>query len=136
MTTVDAPGARTPWWFWLVAAISLLWNGFGAFDYTMSHVAPDSYMTAAQKALLATYPGWMHGVWAVGVWGSALGAVLLLLRSKWAFHAFAVSILGALGSFAYSAARGLDPIFPAVICAICAGFIWFARTMTKRGVLR
>ena len=91
---------------------------------------------AAQRTILAGYPTWMHAVWAVGVWGSALGAVLLLLRSKWAFHAFAVSLLGALGNLAYSAMNGQDPIFPAVIVVICAVFIWYAQTMTKRGVLR
>jgi hypothetical protein len=137
MTTADAAVAAKPaWWFWVVAAVSLFWNGYGAVDYTMSHVTPGTWMTEAQRTLLATYPSWMHGVWAVGVWGSALGAVLLLARSKWAFHAFAVSILGALGSLGYSASRGLDVIFPAVICAICAGFIGFAWAMTKRGVLR
>jgi hypothetical protein len=138
MTTADttAPAGKAPWWFWLVAAVSLCWNGFGAFDYTMAHIQPDTYMTEAQRTYLATYPSWMHAVWAVGVWGSALGAVLLFLRSKWAFHAFAVSLLGALGNFGYSATHGQDPIFPAVICAVCAVFIWFAWTMTKRGVLR
>lgn len=134
-TETDAPRS-TPWWFWVVAVLSLVWNGYGATDYTMSHLQPDTWMTEAQRALLATYPSWMHGVWAVGVWGSALGAVLIILRSKWAFHAFAVSILGALGNLGYSATHGQDAIFPAVIAAICAGFIWFAQTMTKRGVLR
>jgi hypothetical protein len=134
-TETEAPRS-TPWHFWVVAGVSLLWNGFGAFDYTMAHLQPDTYMTEAQRTMLAGYPSWMHGVWAIGVWGSALGAVLLLLRSKWAFHAFAVSILGALGNLAYSATHGQDPIFPAVIVAICAVFIWYAQTMTKRGVLR
>lgn len=140
MTTTEAEAPRsTPWHFWVVAGVSLLWNGYGATDYTMSHLQPDAWMTEAQKALLATYPSWMHGVWAVGVWGSALGALLLLLRSKWAFHAFAVSILGALGNLAYTAAtpamRG-GIVLPIVIVVVCAFFIWFAQTMTKRGVLR
>ena len=141
-TTTDNPAPATPWWFWLVAVVSLCWNGFGAFDYTMSHLQPDTYMTEAQRALLATYPSWMHGVWAVGVWGSALGAVLLLFRSKWAFHAFAVSILGALGNFGYTmmtpgASEAMGGMtMPLVIIVICAFFIWYAWTMTKRGILR
>jgi hypothetical protein len=146
-TTTEGEAPRsTPWHFWVVAVVSLVWNGFGAFDYTMSHTQGEAWyrqagMTDAQIALMNTYPSWMHGVWAIGVWGSALGAVLLLLRSRWAFHAFAVSILGALGNLGYTAlgpgaAAGMDPIFPAVIVAICAFFIWYAWTMTKRGVLR
>lgn len=145
MTTTQADTSRsTPWLFWLVAGVGLLWNGFGAFDYTMSHLQGEAYyrqmgMTDAQIAYMDTYPSWMHAVWAIGVWGSALGAVLLLLRSKWAFHAFAVSILGAIGNVAYSAMNPSPEMgltMPIVIVVICAFFTWYAQTMTKRGVLR
>jgi hypothetical protein len=144
-TTTEGEAPRsTPWHFWVVAVVSLLWNGFGAFDYTMSHVQGEPYyrqmgMTDAQIAYMDTYPSWMHAVWAIGVWGSALGAVLLLLRSKWAFHAFAVSILGAIGNVLYSAMNPSPEMgltMPVVIVVICAVFIWYAWTMTKGGVLR
>ena len=93
------PAARTPWWYWLVAVLSLAWNSFGGFDYTMSHLRGEAYfreagMTGAQIAALNAMPTWMHAVWAVGVWGSVAGSLLLLVRSKWAFHAFAVSADG------------------------------------------
>ena len=143
-TTADtAPATKAPWHFWLVALVGLFWNGFGAFDYTMSHVQGVAYfrqmgMTDAQIAYFKAYPSWMHGVGAIGVWGSALGAILLLGRSKWAFHAFAVSLLGAVGNVLYLAANpgggGLG--LPLAIIAICLFFIWYAWTMTKRGVLR
>lgn len=147
MTTADtAPRAGAPWHFWLVAAISLFWNAFGGYDYTMSHLQGDAYykasgMTEAQIGFMHAYPVWMHAVWALGVWGSVLGSVLLLLRSRWAFHAFVVSSLGAAGSLAYTqlnggAAMGLSPVFPLVILAICVFFVWFSMTMTKQGVLR
>lgn len=142
MTTAEtAAVAKASWRFWVVAGLGLLWNGFGGYDYTMSHLQGETYyrqmgMTDAQVAAMDAYPVWMHAVWAIGVWGSVLGAVLLVLRSRWATHAFAASILGALGNLAYSATHGQDAIMPAVIIAICAFFIWYARTMTKRGVLR
>lgn len=146
--TTDAPAARmgAPIHFWVVAVVSLLWNGFGAFDYTMSHLQGEAYyraagMTEAQIAYMATYPSWMHAVWAVGVWGSVAGAVLLLLRSRWAVHAFAVSLLGAIGNLAYTALTAdagetMGLAMPLVIIAACAFFIWYAGTMAKRGVLR
>ena len=145
-TTTENAAPSTPWHFWVVAVVSLLWNGFGGYDYTMSHLQGETYyrqmgMSDAVIAFMNTYPSWMHAVWAVGVWGSVLGAVLLILRSKWAFHAFAVSILGAIGNLAYTAmtpaAAGVMGIeMPLVIIAACAFFIWYAWTMTKRGVLR
>lgn len=144
-TTIETPRA-TPWWHWLVAIVSLLWNGFGGYDYTMSHLQGETYyrqmgMTDAIIAFMDTYPTWMHAVWAVGVWGSVLGSILLLVRSKWAFHAFAVSTLGAAASLAYNvvtpgAMEVMSPVMPAVIVVICLGFVWYAWAMTKRGVLR
>ena len=147
MTTETMESARsTPWWFWVVAVVSLLWNAIGGYDYTMSHLQGEVYyeqsgMTPAQIAMMAAYPSWMHAVWAIGVWGSVAGSLLLLLRSRWALHAFALSFLGAAGSLAYTAtthggAQAMGLIFPIVICVICLVFAWFAWAMTKRGVLR
>lgn len=135
--------ATAPWWFWVVAVVALLWNAFGGYDYAMSHLQGDAYfrqmrMTDAQIAYLAAYPSWMHAVWAIGVWGSVLGSILLVLRSRWAFHAFAVSVLGALGNLGYLLMNpgGGDIVFPVIIIAICVALIWFSWAMTKRGVLR
>lgn len=146
MTEAVDTGRRSPWHFWLVAALAVLWNGFGGYDYTMSHLQGETYyrqmgMSDAVIAYMETYPAWMHAVWAVGVWGSVAGSILLVLRSRWAFHAFAVSVLGAIGSVAYTAAspgaaEAMGLAMPLVIVAGCLFFIWYAWTMTKRGVLR
>lgn len=148
-TTADTPRPSAPWHLWAVAVIGLLWNGYGAYDYTMSHLQGEAYyrasgMTDAQIAYMATYPSWMHGIWAIGVWGSAVGSVLLLLRMKWAMHAFGLSMVGAVVALLYGtvlsdglAANGpAGAIFSAVICVICGLFLWYSWAMTKRGVLR
>jgi hypothetical protein len=147
MTTADTPArAGAPWHFWLVTAISVCWNAFGAYDYTMSHLQGDAYykaggMSDTQIAFMHSYPVWMHAVWAFGVWGSVVGSVLLLLRSRWAFHAFVVSALGAAGALIYTfvnngPAAGFGPVMPLVIVAVCVFLVWFSQTMTSRGVLR
>jgi hypothetical protein len=145
-TTVDTPRASAPWHFWVVAVVGLLWNGFGGYDYTMSHLQGETYyrqmgMTDPQIAVMAAYPSWMHAVWAIGVWGSVVGAILLILRMRWAFHAFALSALGAIGALIYDlvtpeAKAAMSPLFPAIIVVVCLFFAWYAQTMTKRGVLR
>ena len=146
MTTADTPARSTPWHFWLVAAIGILWNGFGGYDYTMSHLQGEAYyrqmgMSEAQIGYMTTYPTWMHAVWAIGVWGSVVGAVLLVLRSRWAFHAFAVSTVGAIGALLYTlltpgGARTMGMLMPSIIVVVCLFFVWFSQTMTKQGVLR
>jgi hypothetical protein len=144
-TTTDEAPRSTPWHFWVVAVISLLWNAIGGFDYTMSHLQGEAYlrsanMTEPQIAFIMGYPTWMHAVWAVGVWGSVLGSLLLLARSKWAFHSFALSTLGAVGALIYGAmapaGSTMGLMFPILIVAICLVLVWYAWTMTKRGVLR
>ena len=143
-TVDETPRAATPMHFWIVAVVSLLWNAFGGYDYTMSHLQGEAYYrqmgaTDAMIAGINAYPAWMHAVWAIGVWGSVLGSILLLLRMRWATHAFAVSSLGAIGSLIYQAmnpVEGMNLIMPAIIVAIVLFFTWYAWQMTKRGVLR
>ncbi len=141
--TTDARRAGAPWHFWVVGVAGLLWNSIGGYDYTMSHLQGDTYyrqahMSDTQIAFMQAYPSWMHAVWAIGVWGSVAGAVLLLLRMRWALHAYALSTLGAIGALLYSALMpgGPGAVFPTIIVAVCLFFVWYSWTMTKWSVLR
>ncbi|MFZ5719421.1 MAG: hypothetical protein ACOY5Y_08145 [Pseudomonadota bacterium] len=148
-TTADSPRAGPAWHFWLVAVIAVLWNGYGGYDYTMSHLQGEVFyrqmgMTDAQIAYLNAMPAWMHGVWALGVWGSVAGSILLILRMRWAVHAFALSLLGVIGNVLYTfvLTNGAEVNGPAavgmtaVIAAGCVFFLWYSWLMAKRGVLR
>ena len=86
----------TPWHLWLVGALALLWSGFGAFDYVMTQTRNASYLSALSPEQLAYFygfPKWVVAAWALSVWGGVLGAVLLLLRKRWAVRAFALSLV-------------------------------------------
>ena len=52
-------------------------------------------------------PMYAHVGWGLGVWMALLGAILLLMRSRYAVHAFALSLIGAVVSFA---AQYLGPL--------------------------
>ncbi len=149
MTNITASAGRVPLHFWIVAIIAVLWNGFGGYDYYMSHTAGDAYfqamgMTEAQIAYMHTYPAWMTAVWAVGVWGSVLGSILLLLRKRWASEAFAVSLAAIIVSIVYTylLSNGAEVmgqsgmIMQGVITVGCAFFAWYSRRMAAQGVLR
>ena len=87
----------TPWHLWAVGMLALLWNGFGGYDYVMTQTNNAAYLaqfTPEQRAYFDSFPMWMEAIWAIGVWGGVLGSVLLLMRSKWAFHAFVASLIG------------------------------------------
>jgi hypothetical protein len=145
----DTTATPPPWHLWLVGVLSLLWNAYGAYDYLMSHVGGDAYlagmgMTEPQIAYFHAMPAWATAVWAVGVWGALLGSVLLIMRRRWALHAFAASLAGLLLSLAYAfllsdggAMMGEQGVVMyAVITTACVFFVWYAWAMSKRGVLR
>lgn len=140
---------KTPWHLWLVAGLALLWNGFGAFDSFMSLTQGDPYlrsmgMTEAQIAYFHRFPAWMSVAWVVGTWGGLAGAILLLLRRRWALWAFGASFVGVLATIYYTficspdgaEVMGGNTAMTGVITTIAVLLIGYAWFMTRRGVLR
>ncbi|MBD3731765.1 MAG: hypothetical protein IE934_03450 [Sphingopyxis sp.] len=140
---------KTPVHLWIVGVVSLLWNAVGAFDYTMTKMQNPEYLAAftpEQQAWFATFPLWANIGWALGVWGSVLGSLLLLARSRHAVSAFAVSLVGLAISCIYQFGVhygdlmrlfGTFPmIFTAIIWVILIALYLYARKQAAAGVLR
>lgn len=152
MNTVER--AKTPWHLWVVGALALLWNSGGAYDYTMTQTRNMDYLTAGAEAwnldpgvLIAYYtafPAWADAAWARGVWGAIAGSLLLLLRSRFAFHAFLISIIGLAGTTAYTMTSDIPPelqstsawLFSAAIVIITVLLTYYAKRQTAAGILR
>ena len=146
-------GARTPVSIWIVGILATLWNGFGAYDYLMTRLRNADYVAnmmpgADPKAVFAwvdAFPIYAQIAWPLGVWGGLAGSILLLLRSRFAVHAFAISLLGAVVGMAYQLfaappmpgpESAMTKVMPFVIIAIATFLLWFASAMRKKGVLR
>jgi uncharacterized membrane protein YeaQ/YmgE (transglycosylase-associated protein family) len=151
MTDTTSMTTRTPWHLWVVGVVSLLWNAFGGYDFIMSTTQGETYWRASgmSQAMVDYYnamPVWMYVPWVLGVWGAVAGSVLLLMRSRFALHAFALSLLGAVVSLLYGTVIDKAPApppemammtwMPYVIVVIAAFLAWYAWTMGKKGVLR
>lgn len=145
-TTKTAP-ANTPVHLWIVGGLSLLWNAFGAFDYLMTQLKFEPYMSnfaAEQLEYFYSMPAWVDGAWAFGVWGGVAGSIGLLLRRSWAVWAFAISLIGMAVSSIYT--MGLSEgvkimgegavYFSIVIWVVAIALLIYAIRMSKRGVLR
>ena len=149
----QAMPARTPAHLWIVGALAVLWNGFGAYDYLMTRMRNTDYFAEMMPgtdpnevlAYIDSFPMYAQAGWALGVWGGLLGGVLLLLRSRWATLAFAVSLVGAVVGLGYQIMHpggpaamheGVGGIIPYVIIGIAAALLAYAYAMQKRGVLR
>ncbi len=139
---------QTPVHLWIVGILALLWNAFGCYDYLMTMTANEAWLsqfTAEQIAYWEGLPGWLNAFWALGVWGGLAGALLLLIRSRYATWAFIASLLGIVVSFGYqylatampaSMSEGAMAIMPLVIFAIGAVLLWYSLRMERKGVLR
>jgi hypothetical protein len=139
---------KTPAHLWIIGVVSLLWNAGGAYDYVMTQTQNVGYLerlTDAQKAFLDAGPMWFEAAWAVGVWFSVIGSLLLLLRSRVAGVAFSLSLFGLIASSVYSFGiadrTGLDMSaaqlgFTVAIFVVLVVLWVYARAMTRRGVLR
>jgi len=142
--------SRTPWHLWVVGVLSLLWNAFGCYDYTMTKLDGEAYMHSmgmsdAAIAHMAQLPSWLTVFWALGVWASLAGSVLLLLRSRHAVTAFAVSLVGLAVSQVYQWLSGPLPAdmstppmiaMTVLIWAALLFFLWYARRVRAQGLLR
>ncbi len=145
---------KTPWHLWVIGLVATLWNAGGAYDYTMTQTRNMDYLTmGAENAgvpveivldYYSAFPAWADALWAFGVWGALAGSLLLLFRSRFAFHAFVVSLLGLIGTTVYTLGTDMPeelstPAMWAFTVAIWLSIIllaWYARRMTAAGVLK
>jgi hypothetical protein len=119
----------------------------GAFDYAATQLKLEFYMaqfTQEQLDYFYSFPVWMDAAWAMAVWSSLLGSLVLLLRKTWAVGLFGLAILGLAISTVYNfvLSNGLEmmgseaAMFTAVIWVIAVLLFFYARTMAKKGVLQ
>lgn len=132
--------ATVGWQFRAVAVIGLLWNSFGAYLYIMTRLGDPAMLAAAPPEMqdyIANMPIWASAGWALGIWGSFFGSVLMMVRSRWAVESFLVSLVGAVVSFAAQGMAGvLEPAQPVVILAVIALLWWYCRRAAVAGLLR
>ncbi|HEY5722675.1 MAG TPA: hypothetical protein VIT45_10170 [Allosphingosinicella sp.] len=138
---------NVPGWFWAVAILALLWEGFGCFTY-LQWVTMDpggiEAMPAGEREMWLSMPPWLTGVWAVAVWIGLAGAIALLMRRRLARLAFLISLAAIVVQFGWiflttpimTAIGPSSAYMPAAI--IIVGGIWFlfATMAVKRGWLR
>jgi hypothetical protein len=145
--------ARTPVHLWIVGVLSLLWGGFGAYDYLMTRMRNTDYIASAMpgvdpNAALAWvdgFPLYAQIGWGLGVWMGLAGAVLLLMRHRWSVWAYGLSFVGAILGLGYQIALApplpgaegpMMTVMPYVIIAVALALFLYARAMERKGVLR
>lgn len=139
---------RVPKWFTLAAVLLLLWGiaGCVAF-YSQTRFGADAIPGATDydRRLFASLPTWFSVVYGVAVGGGVLGALGLLVRSRWAVTSFAISLVAVVIQFGWTflatdllAVKGPAETvpFPMLIIALAAFQLWLARHGRRKGWLR
>jgi hypothetical protein len=142
----DMRDVRPPTWYWIVAVLGLLWELFGVAMYlTQVGLIPNSgEMSEAERSLMASSPMWVTGLFAIAVFGGALGTLGLLLRRRWARPLLVLSLVAVILQFggwllATDAIRVIGPsvfAMPAIIAAVAVLLAWLATVAVRRGWLR
>lgn len=142
----EAQASKTPRHLWIIGILALLWNLMGAFDYLMTKTKNEAYMgqfSPEQLEFFYDFPAWLTAFWAVAVWGGVLAAVLLLMRKKLAVPVFVVSFLcmvvTAIHNYGFAGAAdivgGMGLAFSAIVFVVALALIFYARSLTTKGVL-
>ncbi|QFT77103.1 hypothetical protein [Erythrobacter sp. THAF29] len=140
----DLSRTKAPWHLWVVGVVTLLWNAIGGWSYTSTQTGNLEGLGMSDEAIayVSNFPAWADALWALGVWGAVLGSVLLLLRSRFAVHAIAVSIVGLVGTTLYQRVLSELPadmqglVLPITIWATTLFMMWYALRMKSEGVLK
>ncbi len=109
-------------------------------DYVKS-MMPDAD-PAVMFAYMDAMPGYASIGWGLGIWAGLAGAILLLLRSRFAVHAFIASLVGMALSFSYQLFVTPPPgeannvLIVAAIVVIGVLLLWYALRQRASGVLR
>ena len=137
----------TPWHLWVVGVLSLLWNGMGALDYTMTETHNAAYMkdfTPEQVAYFYSFPKWVIAAWATSVWGGVVGSIALLARKRWAVPVLAVSLAAMAMTFVhnfvlsdgFAVMGGAGALtFTAAIVAVGVALVLYSLWLSRKGVL-
>lgn len=138
----------TPAHLWIVGILALLWNAYGCYEYLMTETRNATFLSKLPTEWVAYWdslPAWLTAFWALGVWGGLVGAVLVLIRSRYAVWAFALSLVGLVVDLGYqmfmtdmpaSLTQGMLGMLDWLIIIIAAFLLWYSWSMNKKGALR
>ena len=143
MSTVAMPASR-PWHLWVVAILTLLWNGSGAVTIMLAQAGRLTGLSADEAAYYAGQPAWFVISTDIATLAPVAAAIALLVRSQLAVWLFALSLALILVNNIYDLALGTSRalanqgalIVTVIIAVIAILQLVYSNAMKNRGVLR
>ena len=136
---------KIPIWFWIVAAILVIWNLMGIMNFlsqaTMSQEDINA-LSELEKSMMERRPSWVYFAFGLAVFGGLAGSIALLLKKKIATTLFIASLVGVAFQFGESIIASPAEVFTTAVIGITTMIIvlalfaiWFAKYATKKGWL-
>lgn len=129
---------KPPIWFWIVSVIALIWNGLGVDGYLGQAYNTERYrssFTSEQLEIAANAPSWIMGAFAIAVFSAVIASIGLLLRNKWAYSLYLISLIAVVAQMGYLLINGHhDNIGMTISVIVFAIFIfWFSKKSISKG---
>lgn len=128
--------------FWIISVLALIWNLMGVAAYLGQAFITEDMIAALpeeqQVELLVEYPAWYTALFALAVFGGALGCIMLLARKKVAYYFLLLSGICATIQQGYLLATVelSSIVMPIMIIVFSVFLIWFSKKYTNDGILR
>ena len=143
MTTTSETTRATPWHLWVVAILTLLWNGSGAVTIAMAQMGNRLDMDPNEVAYYAGQPLWFVLATDLALVLPVAAGVALLLRRRAAPWLFTLALVTLVINGAYDLAAGTSlalvdggwRTLTIVVMAIALLQCAYAWRLRKRGVL-
>ena len=135
----EVVGSPAPAWLRIVAALGVLWNLFGVYQYLMTV----GVVAGADAAAVSAMPAWVTGAFAIAVFGGALGCLGLLMLNRWSKLLLLVSLLAVLAMDAWTfllsglggTMGGAEMGVTVTVLVVAVLLVWLAYSADRKGWL-
>jgi hypothetical protein len=132
--------------FWVIGFIALIWNAIGLLSFIGQAYLTDEMkatLPEAQVELIENRPSWATTAFAIAVFTGTFGAMVLLMRKKFAYYLFMLSLAGVIVQMVNdvylsgtNGNYGPGEISMTILIPVVGIFlIWYTRSCNNRGWL-
>ena len=91
--------------FWIIAVVGFIWNAMGVDGYLNQAYQTERFKlmyTEAQLDLIFNTPSWVMAAFAIAVFSSVLGCILLFFKKKLAKYLFLIGLIAVVIQTTYN----------------------------------
>lgn len=133
--------------FWIIAIIGIIWNAMGVDGYLNQTYKTDRFKTMyteEQLDIIFNLPPWVTAAFAIAVFSSVIGCILLLLRKKLAKKFLLIGLIAVVVQTTYNLFmnpgremyRSFEYTMLIMIPIFSLFLYWYAKKCVPDGILK